>query len=199
MGWQCAAAVKWRHEAAGALRQRLCERAAGSSRQSAPMSTTNPCTPGSRRTAQRPCIEVRRSGIHGEGVFATRVLRAGQKVGEYSGRRYPPDEADDAWDSGLTYLFGLSDGSTIDGAQEGNDTRHLNHACEPNVEAVEHRRRDGTLGLSLRTLRRVSRGEELFLDYALVIAASEHPADYPCACGGVACRGTMAASSSAIP
>lgn len=137
-------------------------------------------------------VEVRQSEIHGQGVFALRALRAGEEVGHYTGRRYALDETDPAWDGNLTYLFGLSDGTVIDGAQGGNATRHINHACAPNVEAVERRAADDTLLLVVRTLRRIRADEELFLDYALVIDGDE-PTGYPCACGTVECRGTMAA------
>ena len=92
-------------------------------------------------------VEVRRSDIHGRGVFALRALQADEEVGHYTGRRYAPDESDAAWDGSLTYLFGLSDGSVIDGAQGGNATRHITHACAPNVEAVERRAADDTLHL----------------------------------------------------
>jgi len=43
------------------------------------------------------------------------------------------------WNDQLTYPFGLSDGSIIDDAEGGNATRHINHACVPNVEVVERR------------------------------------------------------------
>lgn len=71
--------------------------------------------------------------------------------------------------------------------------RFLNHACEPNCEAVEKTGEDGRLKLQLVTLRAVSAGAELFLDYALTIDESESPPDYPCRCGLPGCRGTMAA------
>ena len=139
-------------------------------------------------------IEVRRSEIHGQGVFALRGWRAGEEVGLYAGRRHAPDETHPDWDDRLTYLFGLSEGSVIDGAQGGNATRHINHACTPNVEAVERRADNDELELVVRAIRRIRAGEELFLDYALVIDGDD-PADYPCACGTGACRGTMAASA----
>lgn len=150
-------------------------------------------TKSSAQNACSPSIEIRPSKIHGQGVFARRTLRAGQHVGEYTGRLYAADQEDDIWDGELTYLFGLSDGSTIDGAQGGNETRQLNHACAPNVEAVERRRPDGSLSLTVRTLQRIQAGDELFLDYALVIAKSQLPSDYPCRCAMHGCRGTMAA------
>ena len=137
-------------------------------------------------------VEVRQSGVHGHGVFAARALRARQKIGTYAGRRYAPDEAHASWDDQLTYLFGLSDGSMIDGAQGGNATRHLNHACEPNVEASEEFDDAGRLVVIIRTTRRIRKGEELFLDYALDVG-EEDPTEYPCRCGSTRCRGTLAA------
>lgn len=140
-------------------------------------------------------IEVRRSGVHGQGVFTTRALRAGKEIGRYTGRRYAADEVHDAWDDRLTYLFGLSDGSLIDGAQGGNATRHLNHACEPNVEAVEEYDASDELTIVICTTRDIRAGEELFLDYALDVDGDD-PAAYPCACGSTRCRGTLVAATS---
>ena len=137
-------------------------------------------------------VEVRRSEIHGQGVFALREWRVGEEIGPYAGRRYAPDKTHPGWDDKLTYLFGLSDGSVIDGAQGGNATRHINHSCAPNVEAVERRRDDSELELVVRIVRTLRVGEELLLDYALIIDGDD-PANYPCACGASACRGTMAA------
>jgi uncharacterized protein len=146
----------------------------------------------SRRTASTTEIEVRRSGIHGQSVFALRDLSEGQVIGHYTGRRFAPDESHPGWNDHLTYLFGLSDGSVIDGAQGGNATRYINHACEPNVEAVERRSTDGELSLEIRTTCAITAGAELFLDYALVIDGDD-PAAYPCECGTGSCRGTMVA------
>jgi SET domain-containing protein len=139
-------------------------------------------------------IEVRRSEVHGQGVFALRGWRAGEEIGPYSGRRHAPGQTHPDWDDQLTYLFGLSDGSVVDGAHGGNATRHINHACTPNVEAIERRADNDGLELVIRAIRRIRAGDELFLDYALVIDVDDDPADYPCACGTDACRGTMAAS-----
>lgn len=138
-----------------------------------------------------PPVEVRRSRVHGRGVFAVRDLRAGQVIGRYTGRRYGPDEVDPAWSDRITYLFGLSDGSVIDGAQGGNATRFINHACAPNVEAIEEHDADGHLSITILASMDIAGGAELLLDYSLVIDGDD-PADYPCACGAAACRGTLA-------
>src|SRR2546427_1885579 len=134
--------------------------------------------------ASLPHVVVRHSSVHGQGVFAVCELPPGTVVGGYAGRRYAAHEASAmAWDDGLTYLFGLSDGTLIDGAQDGNATRHLNHACEPNCEAIEAYADDGQLTVRIETIKAIRAGEELFLDYALDIDAEDDPADFPCHCG----------------
>jgi SET domain-containing protein len=114
-------------------------------------------------------------------------------LGTYEGRRLSTAEVEaEEWDSHLTYLFELSDGTVIDGAQDGNDLRHLNHSCQPNCEAVERWGDNGLLQLDIVALRAIAEGEELFIDYELQIDES-HPAEaYPCKCCTAACRGTMA-------
>ena len=139
-------------------------------------------------------IEVRHSSVHGHGVFAARDLPPGTLIGVYAGRRYTAHEARTmAWNDRLTYLFALSDGTLIDGAQGGNATRHLNHACEPNCEAVEDYDEDGRLTVRIETTQSIRANDELFLDYALDIDAGDDPSDYPCHCGLARCRGTLVA------
>ena len=139
-----------------------------------------------------PLYRVCPSAIHGLGLFATRTLVAGELLGTYEGRRLSAAEVEAAdWDSHLTYLFELSDGTIIDGAQGGNDLRHLNHSCQPNCEAIERREDNGLLRLDIVTLRAIAEGEELFIDYALAIDESQSAESFPCACLTTACRGTM--------
>ena len=137
-------------------------------------------------------VEIRCSPIHGLGVFALRDFHAGEEIGLYAGRRFGPGKQHSSWNDQLTYLFGLSDGTTIDGAQNGNATRHLNHACTPNVEAIERYARRGKLEIAICAIDRINAGQELFLNYALDVD-SQDAANFPCACGTAACTGTMAA------
>lgn len=140
-----------------------------------------------------PLFQVRSSAIHGLGLFAACALTANSRLGTYGGRRMSPAEVEGVdWDSRLTYLFGLSDGTVIDGAQGGNELRHLNHSCSPNCEAIERWGDDGVLELDIVVLRDVAMGEELCIDYALAIDESDPPDAYPCACNSASCRGTMA-------
>jgi SET domain-containing protein len=140
-------------------------------------------------------VIVRRSPVHGKGVFARRPLAAGERVLEYKGeitawrdalRRHRREGI-----VGHTFLFGLSDGRVIDGGRGGNSARWLNHACTPNCETLEE---DGRI--FIYTLRPVDSGEELFIDYLLVIddaGDEEARAQYECACGSPGCRRSMLA------
>lgn len=141
-----------------------------------------------------PWIRVGPSPVHGLGAFAERGLPAGALLGVYTGRRYAPGQvAGPGWDRQLTYLFQLSNGEMIDGAEGGNATRHLNHSCEPNCEASEEHDRRGRPVPVFRTLRAVAAGEELFIDYSLGCDDGSLPSDYPCRCGAANCRGTLLA------
>jgi SET domain-containing protein len=164
-----------------------------------PMKALAQATPA--KTAKTPAagrrIQVRKSGIHGKGVYALRPLKAGEKIIEYTGevitwkealRRHPHDPKD----PNHTFYFTLDDKHVLDAKFGGNASRWINHACEPNCES------DVTDGrVFIKALRDVSPGEELFYDYGLVIDERMTPKlkkQYECRCGSPDCRGTMLAS-----
>ena len=140
-------------------------------------------------------IEVRSSEIHGTGAFAAKALRRGSFIGCYTGRRYTADEvAARDWDHALTFVFGLSDGSVIDGAEGGNATRHINHSCAPNCVAYEIEPEEGDPWIEIEALRPIAAGSELFLDYGLDVWDGD-PDAFPCRCGSEGCRGTLLAAA----
>ena len=148
-----------------------------------------------RATAGRR-IQVRRSGIHGKGVFALKALAMGETVIEYTGevmtwrealRRHPHDPKDPQH----TFYFHIDDKHVIDAKHGGNAARWINHACSPNCEADEQ---DGRV--FIKALRAIAAGEELNYDYGLIIDERYTPklkAEYPCWCGARTCRGTLLA------
>ncbi|RYF33234.1 MAG: SET domain-containing protein [Comamonadaceae bacterium] len=145
-------------------------------------------------TSSTPHLRVSASGVHGLGAYATRALPAGAFLGLYEGRRYTPEQiAAKTWNDQLTYLFMLSNNETIDGGKGGNATRHLNHSCAPNCEAVEEYDDAGELVLKFQTLVDVDAGDELFIDYGLTADDGSPASDYVCHCGAATCRGTMLA------
>ncbi len=139
-------------------------------------------------------IEVRNSPIHGAGAFASSNLKLGRVIGNYAGRLYSAEDVGTRdWDHAVTFVFGLSDGSVLDGAQGGNATRHINHSCAPNCVAYEIEAEDGANFIQIETLRKIAAGEELFLDYGLD-AGEGLPEDFPCRCGATECRGSLVAA-----
>jgi hypothetical protein len=147
--------------------------------------------------SRRRTIEVRRSGIHGKGVFAVAPIAAGKRIIEYTGpiitwkeaqKRHPhnPDEPNH------TFFFHIDDKRVIDGLK-GGSAKWINHACDPNCEADE----DEEAGrVFIKAVRDIAPGEELNYDYGLVLEG-RHTAkikkDYECRCGSSRCRGTMLA------
>jgi SET domain-containing protein len=138
---------------------------------------------------------VRRSAIHGRGVFATRTIRKGVDIIEYRGRRISMDEADNLPDSDPdnpfhTFLFELNDGRVIDAGVRGNAARWINHSCQPNCVPYE----DDAGRVFIEAKRTIRAGEELSYDYRLNVPGRRTArmlADYACRCGAPRCRGTM--------
>ncbi|RAR50056.1 hypothetical protein C7401_14348 [Paraburkholderia unamae] len=138
-------------------------------------------------------ITVRKSSVHGKGVFALHALKAGERIIEYKGkktswaaaiRRYAKHGA-----PGHTFYFALEDGDVIDGGRGGNSSRWFNHACSANCEAVEVAGR-----VYIEASRNIAAGEKLFLTYGLSV---DEPVTlgiqvlYACSYGHVRCSGTM--------
>src|SRR6476620_10849145 len=150
----------------------------------------------SKPTTRSKSYEVRRSPVHGNGVFATRAIEAGERIIEYKGEHIDWPEAlrrtaEKDGPVNHTFFFTLDDGNVIDGGAKGNDARWINHACEPNCEAYED---DGRV--YIHALRDIDEGEELNYNYALIYDERHTPALkrlFACRCGTPACSGTMLA------
>ena len=154
-------------------------------------SADTPTPPGAWR------IETRRSGVHGQGVFALEDIPAGVRIIEYVGeiinwdealRRHPHDPAQ----PNHTFYFHIDEHRVIDALVGGNDSRWINHSCAANCEADEDEGR-----IFIKSVRPIRAGEELNYDYGLVIDEPLTPeliADYPCWCGSAECRGTLLSS-----
>ncbi|MEP7244787.1 MAG: SET domain-containing protein-lysine N-methyltransferase, partial [Gammaproteobacteria bacterium] len=137
---------------------------------------------------------VRRSGVHGYGAFAARDIRKGEVLDEYVGDRITHEQADERYkgrdvNDSHTFLLTLDERIVIDGSIGGNDTRFINHQCEPNCEP---RIRKGRVFIVATRLIRA--GEELGFEYNIGRDADD-PENvdeiYACLCGSPRCRGTI--------
>ncbi len=164
-----------------------------------PRDAANPAAePAAKKNKGGRRIQVRRSGVHGRGVYAIRKIKKGETIIEYKGqmitwrqaeRRHPhnPEDPDH------TFFFHIDDKHVIDANVGGNAARWINHACDPNCESDidEERHR-----VYIKALRKIRPGEELFYDYGLVIDepyTRKVKKQFACRCGASDCRGTMLA------
>jgi uncharacterized protein len=147
----------------------------------------------SKQRARRR-FAVRRSTIHGRGVFALTRIPKKTRLIEYTGERISQEEADARYaeahaNSPHTMLFEVNDKLVIDATRHGNSARWINHSCTPNCEIEDEEDR-----IFIETRRDIRPGEELTYDYNLQLGEPHTAAAkraHRCFCGSRRCRGTM--------
>lgn len=123
-----------------------------------------------------PGLKVVRSPVEGYGVVATRHFRKGSVITNVDGVLWRAGERRDD-----KYSLILEDGVFFDMVDQ---TRWVNHSCEPNVVVEAGVTRNGNGWAQLQALKEIKPGDELFYDYALPPELKER-----CRCGARTCRG----------
>ena len=144
-------------------------------------------------------IQVRRSGVHGKGVFARQDIAKGDTIIEYVGEIISAQEAEDRHphdpqDPNHTFYFQIDEDRVIDALHGGNSARWINHCCTPNCKPEVDEGR-----VFIKAKRNIVAGEELNYDYGLIIdepITKKLIAQYPCWCGSPKCRKTLLAKTS---
>ena len=142
----------------------------------------------------QPWFEIRRSGIQGRGAFAVRPIPKGTRIIEYTGERITHAQADKRYDDEAmgrhhTFLFIATQRTVVDARTQGSEAKYINHACDPNCEAVI----DGGR-IFIEAIKAIRTGQELTYDYSYGRDGTETPADerrYRCKCGSRKCRGSI--------
>ena len=145
----------------------------------------------------KPKVVVRKSPVHGRGVFAVTAIVKGARILEYTGERMTHAKADRLYGelhegSSHTMLFAANDKVVIDATKRGGPARWINHSCAPNCEANEE---DGRVFID--AIRAIKPGQELAYDYNLVLEerhTAKQKRDHPCYCGARKCRHTLLGS-----
>ncbi len=138
---------------------------------------------------------IKKSTIHGNGVFAARDIKEGERIIEYLGEKITKEESNrrgleqeeksKKTGEGAVYIFELDDEYDIDGNFDYNDARFINHACETNCEAENI---DGHIWIVATC--DIKKGEEILYNYGYAI---EHFFEHPCRCGKPNCVGYIVA------
>jgi uncharacterized protein len=94
----------------------------------------------------------------GKGLFALRPIKKGDFIIEYTGKRIPTKVADEMHEA--RYLFEIDRKWTVDGEDESNAARYINHSCDPNAESEIHNNH-----ILISAVRDIAAGEEITMDY----------------------------------
>ena len=134
-------------------------------------------------------VTVRRSGVHGRGLFAARDIKKGERVieyvGEHLGKREGQKRTDAQWARGRIYTFDLNSRTDIDGNVPWNTARLANHSCDPNCESDIIRGH-----IWIEAIKNIRKGDEITYDYNFPIED-----DFlKCKCGTAKCRGYVVGS-----
>ena len=144
--------------------------------------------------------KVKKSKVHGSGVFAIKDIKKNTKIIEYIGEKVLKSEGDKrsakriknylhSEETGSVYIFELNSKYDIDGFFEYNKARYINHSCNPNCEV------SGTgLKIWVYAIRDIKKGEELTYDYGF--GFDEGYKDFPCRCRSKNCVGYIVRSES---
>lgn len=149
-------------------------------------------------------FEIRKSPIQGFGAFALRRIRKGTLIVEYTGERIGNAEADRRYDDARmqrhhTFLFIVTQRTVVDAAVGGNDSRLINHSCDPNCETFIQRGQ-----IFIEAIRDIPARAELSYDYLYDRTDEEKGKEgieeyYACHCGAKKCRGTILAPDEPKP
>ena len=146
-------------------------------------------------------FEIRTSAVAGKGAFALRAIKKGERLIEYTGEKIPHPVADARYDDETmdehhTFLFTINSRYVLDATHGGNESRYINHSCDPNCETEIVRGR-----VWIYAIKDIEPGEELAYDYAYERSGDETAADerrYKCLCGSKKCRGSILEPMSAF-
>ena len=135
----------------------------------------------------------KKSGVHGNGLFASQNIKKGLKIIEYIGDKVTKKEGDRRADiqlnkakrninNGMVYVFELNKRYDIDGSVKYNHARLINHSCSPNCEVVIDNNE-----IWILAIKKIKKNEELSYNYGY--SYDEDYVDHICKCGSYKCVG----------
>lgn len=136
---------------------------------------------------------VRRSHIHGWGLFARCHFAKDDMIIEYIGekvRQVVADRRESQYEQegvGSCYLFRLDKEDIVDATRTGGMARFINHCCEPNAYARVITTDGNQKHIIIFAGKSIQLGEEVTYDYKFPIEEKK----LKCYCGAPKCSGSM--------
>lgn len=138
--------------------------------------------------------KVKKSKVHGAGVFATSNIPKNTKIIQYIGDKVSKVEGDrrsaerikkylNKKNQGSVYIFELNKKYDIDGSPFYNKARYINHSCNPNCE-VDIIKNE----IWISSIKKIKIGDELSYDYGYLFDPEDFK-DHQCKCGAKKCIG----------
>ena len=138
--------------------------------------------------------KVKKSSIHGTGVFATQNIAKNKKIIRYVGEKVKRSEGNrrsalrikkylHKKEQGSVYIFELNSRYDIDGTPSYNKARYINHSCDPNceVDIINNE-------IWISSIKNIKKGQELSYDYGYDFDPDDYT-DHVCKCGSKKCVG----------
>ena len=138
--------------------------------------------------------KVKKSKVHGSGVFTTEDIKKGVKIIRYIGEKVTKKEGDkrsterikkfiNKKNEGSVYIFELNKKYDIDGSTSYNKARYINHSCDPNCE-VDIIKNE----IWIISIKDIKKGSELNYDYGYPCDKDDFN-EHKCQCGSKKCIG----------
>jgi len=138
--------------------------------------------------------KVKKSKVHGTGVFATENIKNNTSIIEYIGEKITKSEGDkrstarikkylNKKNAGSVYIFELNKKYDIDGSPLYNKARYINHSCNPNCEVDIFKNE-----IWISSIKSIKKGEELNYDYGYPFDEDDF-SDHICKCKSKKCIG----------
>jgi len=143
--------------------------------------------------------KVKKSKIHGSGVFATQYIKKNTQIIQYIGKKVTRAEGNlrsekrlkkflNSEEDGSVYIFELNSKFDIDGSYLYNKARYINHSCNPNCE-VDIKNDE----IWISSIKNIKKGDELSYDYGFEFDEDDFM-DHKCKCGSKKCIGFVISS-----
>ena len=120
---------------------------------------------------------------HGQGVFARKNFKIGQKIVQIIGQLITCDEDADVDEETRSNTFRFDADWYL--SPKGRVGNYFNHSCRPNAKVVKKNNK-----LFILSIEPILKGEEIVFDYSTIIAADDIW-EMNCECGDENCRGVV--------